>query len=357
MDGLMALLLAGGLGARLKSLTAEIPKPLVPYAGSCRMIDFSLRNCQQSGVKEVLIMSKYKEHQIHKYLLDNWCDKLKIHFGCYNRIHNEPFEQVYQSVNRPEEKGTADALIKNRPFVDRNDVEDVLILHSDHIYNFNYQDMYNQHKQSGAALTLGYQRIPLHYVSLFGMVAFDQDNNLSEFIEKPESPTSDTVFTAVCIFNKNIMYDYLTRLQETDWRFDISHDLIPAMLANGELIKGYAFKDYWEDIGTTRRYYEGHIKLINQQIELEAPISLPGADEMLCFNEQPFNNVIMPKAYSQRSFTAANAMLFPGVSVGNGCHIQNSVLLPGTRLPAGTRVVNALVNVHETEIFDMAGDK
>mgnify|MGYP000365285653 CR=1 FL=1 len=351
MKNLMAVLLAGGLGSRLKTLTQDLPKPLVPYAGSCRMIDYSLRNCFNSGIKDVLLMSKHEERQIHQYLLENWCDKLNMHFGCYNELHHQPPEQVYARVKREEEKGTADALIKNRAYIDTGQVEDVLILHSDHIYNFDYREMYRQHKASGAALTLGYQRIPRQFVKLFGMVAFDGDNNLSEFVEKPANPTSDTVFTAVCIFNKAVMYDYLSRLQNSDWSFDISHDLIPAMLANGEKIKGFAFDDYWEDIGTTERYYLGHLKLIHKQIELDSPLSLAGAEKMQRFNDQGFDNVIMPQSYRRQTFTASDSLVYPGAVIGEGCHIENSVLLPGARVSAGTRLRNALVNEHQTETF------
>lgn len=351
MKGLMAVLLAGGLGSRLKSLTRDVPKPLVPYGGSGRMIDFSLRNCLSSGVNEVLLMSKHEERQIHQYLLENWCDKLQLHFGCYNELHQQAPEQVYAKVKREEEKGTADALIKNRPYIDRQQVEDVLILHSDHIYNFDYRDMHRQHKESGAALTLGYQRIPRQFVKLFGMVAFDGDNNLSEFIEKPAEPTSDMVFTAVCIFNKAVMYDYLSQLQQSDWSFDISHDLIPAMLANGEKIKGYAFEDYWEDIGTTERYYLGHLKLIQEQITLDSPLSLSGADKMQRIDAPGFENVIMPSTYAGQAFTASNSLLYPGAEIGEGCHIENSVLLPGAKLSPGTHLKNALVNEHQVETF------
>jgi glucose-1-phosphate adenylyltransferase len=260
---------------------------------------------------------------------------------------------VYKEVSREEEKGTADALLKNRAFIDRYDVEDVLILHSDHIYNFDYRDMYEQHKQSGAALTLGYQRIPKRFVKLFGMVSFDQHNNLTEFVEKPVSPSSDNIFTAVCIFNKKIMYSYLSRLEQTDWRFDISHDLIPLMLTSGECIKGYAFKGYWEDIGTTQRYYEGHMKLIHQQVELNAPLSLSGSSEMTLFRDKTFDNVIMPQSYSLQDFTAKNSLIYPGAIIGKGCHIENSVVLPDAQLSAGTHLVNALLNAHETETFEI----
>lgn len=352
LDGIMALLLAGGMGTRLKSLTKELPKPLVPYAGRCRMIDFSLRNCVDSGVPELLLMSKHLERQIHQYLMENWQQKLSLHFGCYNDIHHEPAEQVYQRVTRAEERGTADALIRNQPYIDREDIKDVLILHSDHIYNFNYRTMYQQHLETGAALTLGYQQIPMRYVSLFGMTEFDADNNLTAFIEKPTNPTSDKVFTAVCIFNKEVMYRYLNRMHaETGLGLDISHHLIPAMLANGEVIKGFHFENYWEDIGTTERYYLGHMKLLQDNTGLQASPTLPGAEQMYEANDARLQNVLLPKALTNIKFSAKNSVIYPGAEIESGCVIEHSVVMPGGRIVAGAELRYALVNAHEIEQF------
>lgn len=355
MEKLMALLLAGGLGTRMKSLTRDVPKPLVPYAGRCHMIDFSLQNCVDSHVSEVLLMSKHEERQIHQYLLNVWQDKINIHFGCYNDIHHHPAEQVYQRTKRMEENGTADALLSNRPYIDRSDVEHVLVLHSDHIYRFNYQAMYQQHLNSGAALTIGYQKIPLRYVKLFGMVAFDQDNNLTEFVEKPHTPSSDTVFTAVCIFNKDILYRYLDMLKNTQWKHDISHDVIPAMLANNEVIKGFHFTDYWEDIGTTERFYYGHMKLVEQQVHLPIHNTLLGSDNLQRVQSAQFDNVVMPFDLVADSFTAKNSMVFAGAKIGEDCYLENSIVLPGSEITAGSSVRNALVSQHDTETFPVGG--
>ncbi|UAA39737.1 NTP transferase domain-containing protein [Paraneptunicella aestuarii] len=349
---LMALLLAGGKGSRLKTLTKDMPKPLVPYAGTCRMIDFSLRNCVKSGVQELLLMSKHEERQIHDYLLEEWKDSLKLHFGCYNDIHDQVPEEVYARVTRLEEKGTADALIRNQPFIDRDDIDDVLILHSDHIYNFDYRPMFEQHKRTGAALTLGFQQIPRRFVSLFGMTEFDADNNLTAFVEKPANPTSDYVFTAVCIFDKAVMYRYLDQMhKEHGLGLDISHHLIPAMLANGEVIKGFKFDDYWEDIGTTERYYLGHMRLLHETIGLNPPVTLPGAELITLANVGKLQNVIMSRALPANQFTAKNSVIYPGAIIEPNCYIKDSVIMPGATISSGQEVTGALVGIYETEYF------
>jgi valienol-1-phosphate guanylyltransferase len=126
---LLGVLLAGGKGQRLKQLTRDLPKPLVPYAAQCRMIDFSLQNCVDSGVAEVLLLSKHMEILIHQYLLREWTDKIGIHFGPYQALHQGSPEDVYREVIKPDELGTADALLNGREYICRDSYEDVLILH------------------------------------------------------------------------------------------------------------------------------------------------------------------------------------------------------------------------------------
>lgn len=351
MNKLLGLLLAGGKGERLKHLTQTMPKPLVPYAGTCRMIDYSLNNCVASGLDEILLLSRHEERKIHDYLLSSWCSRINLHFGCYQALHHQPPEKVYAGIKRKEEKGTADALIQNRQFIDRDEFDDLLILHSDHIYNFDYRQMYAQHRQNKAALTIGYQQIPRKYVHLFGMVSFDKDQNLTSFVEKPQDPSSDTIFTAVCIFNKRKMFEYLDELQNTNWQFDISHDLIPAMLENDEKIKCFPFKGYWEDIGTTERYYQGHLRLIHKDHTLASPQTIAGCETLEIFNSANFKQVIMPEALQHTDFTARNSLIYPGVKIDAGCHIENSVLLPNFKAFAHMNLHNALANEHGVEIF------
>lgn len=351
MNKLLGVLLAGGKGQRLKQLTHDLPKPLVPYAARCRMIDFSLQNCVDSGVGEVLLLSKHMEILIHQYLLREWTDKIAIHFGPYQALHQCRPEDVYRDVIKPNEQGTADALLNGRDYICRDNYEDVLILHSDHIYHYNFKRMYDLHKSSGAALTIGYQEIPLEYVKLFGMSKFDSDGNLTEFVEKPENPTANTVFTAVCIFNIKTLYHYLDELKHSDWRHDISHDLIPAMLRNGEIIKGIRFDDYWEDIGTTERFYKAHMKLVEASVQLNPPVTLLSAENVALISDEKRRRVLADTAFSVLDFSAENSVIFPGAKIGENCFIKNSVIMPDAELPAGSNISNALVSQGYIEYF------
>lgn len=351
MDRLLGVLLAGGKGQRLKQLTRDVPKPLVPYAAQCRMIDFSLQNCIESGVGEVLLLSKHMEVLIHQYLLREWAGKINIHFGPYQALHTCAAEHVYPLVITLDEQGTADALLNGRDYICRDNYDDVLILHSDHIYHYNFKKMYELHKSSNAALTIGYQEIPLEYVTLFGMSKFDDEGNLLEFVEKPENPTANTIFTAVCIFNIKTLYAYLDNLKNTNWRHDISHDLIPAMLRNGEIIKGIHFQDYWEDIGTTERFYKAHMNLVNDRILLTPPHTLPRKMDVILMNDEKRRQVLADREVADVDFTAETSVIFPGARIGEGCSIKNSVVMPDAELPAGTIIANALVSSGCIEYF------
>lgn len=334
MEGLIAAVLAGGRGERLGHLTADMPKPLVPYAGSCRMIDFSLENCRRSGVTETVLMAKHLEDPLAEYLDAQWSSSLRLNLG-----HSVPGGQAII-----EEKGTADALINNRPFLDQDWTRDILVLHSDHIYNFDYRPMYAHHLERRAALTIGYQRIPREFVSLFGMTEFDASGNLRAFVEKPVNPTSDCVFTAVAIFNKDIVYRYLGDLSAGEWKHDISFDLIPAMLEQGEVIVGFPFEDYWEDIGTSARYHSAHMRLIEDSSHLQAPITLSGARDMVRTSGAKKDQVIMPGALVGSEFSARRSCLFPGCTIGRTAHIENSVVLPGSMIDEGEYLHGMLVS-------------
>jgi valienol-1-phosphate guanylyltransferase len=334
MNGLIAAILAGGRGERLDHLTAHCPKPLVPFGGTCRMIDFSIENCRNSGVQETVLMAKHMALPLVDYLKTQWGSSLLLNFGHWEN----------QSDAILDEKGTADALINNRIFLDRDWTTDILVLHSDHIYNFDYRPMYARHLEKKAALTIGYQRIPRQFVSLFGMVDFNDQEQLTVFVEKPEMPTSDCVFTAVAVFNKAIMYHYLEQLAAGPWQHDISFDLIPAMLANGETIAGFNFPDYWEDIGTCERFFRTHMRLIDERGLLRAPVTLPGAADMKRISSGNKHDLIMRQSLLDAPFSGRRSFIFPGAEIGAGAHLENSVVLPGAKVEADERLDAMLVS-------------
>ena len=327
-------------------------KPLIPFGGTSRLIDFSLENACRSGIDEVLLLSQFEERRLMDELQATWNagGRLRVNFG--------PYDQAYRAMQKgsipallpartwPAEKGTADALIRKQEYIFGRNWTEVLVLHADHVYRFDYGDMVRRHRASGAALTLSYQQIDLRHVSLFGMVAFDEAGNLTQFVEKPADPTSDLVFAAFCVFDAGILKRYLDELSATAWQHDISRDVIPAMLQGGERIRGYLVRSYWEDIGTLERYFQAHRALVSSA----SPMTLMSMPQTVQPNIGRRFVQAAPRICSSivpddllLEGTLAYSTVFPGVRIEAGASVRDSVLLPGAVVREGMQVESAIV--------------
>jgi glucose-1-phosphate adenylyltransferase len=134
------------------------------------------------------------------------------------------------------------------------------LLHADHVYAFNYTEMLEQHRRTGADATIGVQRIERRFVRLFGMVDVGADHQVRKLVEKPQDPTSDLIFTAFCLFRLDALravLDRLTAQPEPAWQHDVSRDVLPHMIAHGYRVGAYPVRPYWADIGTVERYHAG----------------------------------------------------------------------------------------------------
>lgn len=359
-DTVRTVLLAGGEGRRMGPLGAGRLKPLVPYGGACRLIDFSLANARASGLGEVLLLSQYEERQLMDDLHRVWNQgpDFRVHFGPYDRAYAAAETHLPDELPArtwPLERGTADALIRKSGYVfdsdrgggGRGDAEHVLVLHADHVYRFDYRPLIAAHRASGAALTLAYQRIEPRWVHLFGMVEFDPRGRLTAFVEKPEVPTSDLVFAAFCVFDAKILRRYLEQLDGTDWQHDISRDVIPAMLAAGEHIRGHEVAGHWEDIGTVERYHRAHLALAASPTAGlpvgRMPWTLaPGVRRAWVADDFGVRSSVVASDLVNDG-RVAESVLFPGVRIGAGARVRRSVVLPGARIPAGADIDGAVV--------------
>jgi valienol-1-phosphate guanylyltransferase len=346
-DGVRAVLLAGGQGKRMGGLTRDRLKPLVPFGGQCHLVDFSLANAERTGLPEVLLLSHHNEAQLIGYLRRVWerPGRFRVHFG----PHDDALRQGVPAgrlSSRPPERGTAEALLANAEYIFDERHRDVLVLHADHVYSFDYQQMLAHHRATGAALTIGYQRIERQYVRLFGMVEFDDRGWLTRFVEKPDRPTSDLIFSAFCLFNGAVLARYLDQLRHTDWRHDISHDVIPAMLAGAEPIAGFHVPGYWEDIGTVERYHRAHLRLLGQRPTLrprQMPRTLrPDLPRRHVTDAPGLHDVLLAGDLVNRG-SVERSVLYPGVHIGLDARVRDSVLLPGARVADGVLVDRSIV--------------
>ncbi|GAA4958708.1 sugar phosphate nucleotidyltransferase [Actinoplanes utahensis] len=352
MRGVRAVLLAGGRGVRMGRLGAGRSKPLIPFGGTARLIDFSLRNARESGLGEVLLLSQYEERMLMDDLQRVWNREpgFRVHFGPYDEAYRAAAPAALPATlpdrRGPAERGTADALLSKEQWVFGEGVRDILVLHADHVYDFDYREMLAGHRRSGAALTVSYQRVERRYVHLFGMVEFDAGNRLTRFVEKPADPSSDLVFAAFCLFDARILRRYLTLLRGTAWQHDLSRDVIPAMLAGGELIRGHEVPGHWEDIGTVDRYLRAHRRLVAD------PPSIPPARLPRTLRPWVRRGIVDAAPGIHRSLIPADlvnhgeitdSVVYPGVRVGAGAQVSGSVLLPDAVVPPGAVVTGAVV--------------
>lgn len=360
LDGVRAGLLAGGLGERMGPLTSRVCKPLVPYAASCRLVDFSVANAVRSGVPELVLLSLHRESDLVHHLLTNWDDRpgTRLHFGPHEELLRADGGRRPGAVlpPRPAERGTADALLANAEYLFAPGAGDLLVLHADHVYLFDYGPMVAAHRASGADCTIGVQCIEPEYVKLFGMVEVDTGLRVRALVEKPQHPTSDLVFTAFCLFRIDALRSVLAELAARgadSWQHDISRDVLPEMIAQGCPVTAFPIEGYWADIGTVERYHREQLRLLARphQIPLESlPHTLSGSAPRFAPDTGSLLGVDVPAGA-----VVEQSVLHPGCRIAPGAKVLRSVVLPGATVAAGATVRDGLVLADEELATDRFG--
>ncbi|MDN3357821.1 sugar phosphate nucleotidyltransferase [Actinomadura sp. DC4] len=352
MQDVRAALLAGGLGERMGRLTDETCKPLVPYAASCHLLDFSMANAVRSGVPEVVLLSMHRERDLLDYLASHWDGNgIRVNFGPHDALVRSGGAPPGAPLPpRPAESGTADALLNNAEYLFAPGARDVLVQHADHVYTFDYGPMLAAHRRAGADVTIGVQRIERRFVRLFGMVEVDADLRVRALVEKPAEPTSDLVFTAFCLFRTEVLEEVLASLAalgEDGWQHDVSRDVLPRMIEEGRHVLAYPISGYWADIGTVERYHLEQMRLLDRPHPLppgDLPRTLTGGPPRFDpdLGSLVGGDVDVPSGASVRS-----SVLFPGCVVEPGAEVERSVVLPDARVRAGVRLSGAVAAAGE----------
>jgi valienol-1-phosphate guanylyltransferase len=350
MRDVRAALLAGGKGERLGRLTERTIKPLVPYAGTCRLVDFSLANAQRSGISEVVLMSMERERELIRHVLHWWGgnSRFHVHLGPNEHLRagtaDDDAAQTRPLTTREPELGTADALITNEAYVFAEPVQDVLVQHADHVYLYDYGPMLAEHRVHDADVTIGVQRIERRFVHLFGMVDVDGAGRVTRLVEKPTEPTSDLIFSAFALFRADVLRAMLHELADLPahaWQHDISRDVLPGMIARGFSVRAFEVDRYWADIGTVERYHLGHMALLADPellpsrlrpttLERAAPLQVHGtnlwASQSAVVGEARYT-FCYTGSVVEKGATVIRSILMPGARVRPGVHVQESVVL------------------------------
>src|SRR5262245_48198760 len=276
MRDVLTLILAGGKGTRLDPLTRDRAKPAVPFGGLYRIIDFTLSNCINSGLRRILVLTQFKARSLERHIRTGW-SFLSPELGEW--IDTLPPQQ---RIDESWYKGTADAIYQNIYTIEKEDPRHVLILAGDHIYKMNYADMVRFHIEHKADLTVGCIKVPLTESRHFGVMRLDAASRLTAFVEKP--PTTDPLpddpkhFLAsmgIYVFTAKLMFELLCEdAARTESDHDFGKNVIPAMIGHYKVL-GYPFPDlnkkpvpYWRDVGTLDAYYQAQMDLVAVEPQL-----------------------------------------------------------------------------------------
>ena len=381
----IGLVLAGGRGSRLQNLTDRRTKPAVYFGGKFRIVDFTLSNCMNSGVRRIGVLTQYKSHSLLRHLQRGWS---------FLRSEFNEFIDLLPAQQRIDDqswyRGTADAVYQNLDILFAHKPGYILVLAGDHIYKMDYSKLIADHVDKGGRCTVACIEVPLEEAGAFGVLAIDSDRRIVDFVEKPSHPPAmpgkpDMALASmgVYVFDAAYLYAALkTDIANPGSSHDFGKDVIPAIVALGHAV-AHPFemscvqsnsassadksKPYWRDVGTVDAYWQANLDLTDPLPELdmydkEWPIwtyqeQLPPAKYVFDDDDRRGMSVdslvsggcIISGAHVRRSVlfssvrihsysTIEESVLLPQVDVGTGCHLKRVVVDNGCHIPAGMRI-------------------
>jgi glucose-1-phosphate adenylyltransferase len=342
---IIAMLLAGGQGSRLETLTKSIAKPAVPFGGKYRIIDFSLSNCTNSGIDTVGVLTQYKPLLLNSYIGTGIAWDLDYPYG---GVHILPPFTAEDGGNWY--KGTANAIYHNIDFINNYDPEFVLIISGDHIYKMDYLKMLSFHKENNADLTISTIEVPWEETYRFGIISADEDGSVIKFTEKPKDADSNLASMGIYIFNWPVLKKALILdNSKQDSVHDFGKNIIPMLHEQGKRIFAYKFVGYWKDVGTIESYYEANMDLLSEKPCLNL---FDGSTKIYS------NSPVLAPQYLGKNATVKNSLisngcivlgevehsiLAPGAIVEEGARVADSILFPDVVVGAGTTIKNAII--------------
>ena len=360
LDDVLVMVLAGGVGERLYPLTKDRAKPAVYIGGPYRIIDFTLSNCINSGLRRIFIALQYKSLSLSRHLRMGWsvvADELG------------EFIEILSPQKRVGEHwylGTADAVYQNLYSIMRETPKDLIILSGDHVYKMDYAKMLRFHHDHGAGATLAAIEVPSEEADRYGVLQVDGQDRLTGFLEKPtDLPAGQQVLASmgIYIFDMEFLVPALEEDAGKPTTHDFGKDIIPGLIAEVP-VYAYRFYDenkkagkYWRDIGTLDAYYEANMDLcqVNPEFNLYDPewplrtyqVQAPPAKFVFADAGyrcgQALDSVISAGCIISGS-QVMGSVLCPNVRVHSFCRIEQSIVMPGVRVGRHARIRRAIVD-------------
>ena len=342
----IAMLLAGGQGSRLKVLTQKTAKPAVPFGGKYRIIDFPLSNCVNSGIDTVGILTQYQPLELNEYIGNGQPWGLNKTHSCAQVL--PPYERFDKKSGWY--KGTANAIYQNIDFIERFDPDYVVILSGDHIYKMDYAAMVAYHEKHNASCTIAVRNVPLSEASRFGILNTNPDNSIYEFEEKPKKPKSTNASMGIYVFNWKVLHDALIADEEDEKSSnDFGKNIIPNLLNAGHKMMAYPFDGYWKDVGTIDSLWEANMELLGKEPEFQ----IRGEkDKIYARNDAHPSSYVDEDAKIFNAFvaegcevygTVRHSVISVGCTIGEDAVVEDSVVMPGVVIESGAIVRHAIL--------------
>lgn len=347
-DKILTIILAGGQGERLYPLTKDRAKPAVPFGGIYRIIDFTLSNCLNSGLRKIVVLTQYKSFSLDKHLRLGW--------NIFNNELNEYIEQIppQQRISDQWYQGTADAVYQNIYTLEKEQPEMVLILSGDHIYKMDYRSMALFHLENKADLTIACMEVPLNEGKRFGIIKTDEENRIVGFHEKPSepipSPNNPEVTLAsmgIYLFNTTTLVKAIIDDAKQDTNHDFGKNIIPEMI-DSKRVYAYPFGDgtnnnlsYWRDIGTLDAYWEANMDLVQESPEF----NLYDKDWPIRTHQEqnpPAKTTFKKTLPGERIDMVLNSILSGGCII-SGAKVEGCVLSPDVRVNTNSEIYDSII--------------
>jgi len=364
-----AMVLAGGRGSRLKQLTERRAKPAVYFGGKFRIVDFTLSNCLNSGIRRIGMATQYKSHSLLRHLQRGWSfmkSDLNEHIDLMPAQQRISEEAWY--------RGTADAVFQNLDIIQANNPEYILVLAGDHVYKMDYSILLADHVEKGAQCTVACTEVPVKDAHGFGVMAVDPSSRITGFVEKPArppalpgKPEAALASMGIYIFNAGYLYETLAAdLADSTSSHDFGKDVIPRAVREG-VAAAHSFeascvttdrssKPYWRDVGTIDAYWEANIDLTAVQPTLDMydtkwPIwtyqeQLPPAK--FVFNRDDRRGMAVDSLVSGGCIVSGShvdrSLLFSSCRINSYCSLREAVLLPSVTVGRHCRLTRVVVD-------------
>jgi glucose-1-phosphate adenylyltransferase len=354
----IAVILGGGAGSRLKPLTATRSKPAVPIAGKYRLVDIPISNCLNSNIGRMFVLTQFNSASLNKHIKNTY------HFSAFSSAFVDIIAAEQTTDNPNWFQGTADAVRQSLRHIEQNEFDYILILSGDQLYQMDFEEMVQNHIKSKAEITIATIPVSEKDATEFGILKADDDNFITSFIEKPKhevlgdwvSDTGEEMRTAgriylasmgIYIFNRKLLFDLLMddKMEATDF----GKEIIPSSIEKHRVVS-YQYEGYWTDIGNIHSFFEANLSL---------------CDDLPPFNLFDNSKIVYTRSRmlppAKVSGTTLERTIVADGSIIHASRIENSVIGIRTRIGSGTTVVNTYImgsDYYETvEDMNMAAER